>query len=157
MEKIDNNDSLQAIAKHKSRKERVVFTNGCFDVLHIGHSRYLTQARALGDLLVVGLNSDRSVRALKGPARPIVPQSERRELLLALKAVDYVCIFDEETPLKLIQEVRPDILVKGGDWPVEKIVGHEFVASIGGRTMSLPYVEGNSTSDIIRRIQSGSS
>jgi len=145
--------TLEAIAKHRQRKERVVFTNGCFDILHVGHSRYLAQARELGDALVVGVNSDRSVRGLKGETRPIVPEDERKEMLLALKAVDYVCIFDEDTPLNLIKEIQPDILVKGGDWPVEKIVGHEFVLQRGGKVLSLPYVEGASTTDIVNRIQ----
>ncbi len=146
--------TLEAIAKHRERKERVVFTNGCFDILHVGHSRYLAQARELGEVLVVGLNSDRSVRGLKGPSRPVVPEEERREMLLALKAVDYVILFDEDTPLRLIEEVVPDVLVKGGDWPVEKIVGHEFVQSRGGLVRSLPYVEGSSTTDIIQKIVS---
>ena len=153
MEILDNHSTLQAIAKHQARKERIVFTNGCFDVLHVGHARYLTAARNLGDLLVVGLNSDRSVCALKGDPRPIVPVGERKELLLSLKPVDFVCIFDEDTPLELIKQVRPDVLVKGGDWPLEKIVGSDFVASIGGKTLSLPYVAGSSTTDIIERIR----
>ncbi|MFN8392439.1 MAG: D-glycero-beta-D-manno-heptose 1-phosphate adenylyltransferase [Bdellovibrionota bacterium] len=153
MEILDNDSTLQAIANLRSRKAQIVFTNGCFDVLHVGHIRYLAEARSLGDALVVGLNSDRSVKELKGPSRPIVPEQERRELLLALRAVDFVCIFDEPTPLELIQKVCPNILVKGGDWPVEKIVGNEFVASTGGITRSLPFVDGHSTTDIIERIE----
>ena len=136
-----------------SRDCKLVFTNGCFDILHVGHSRYLAQARALGNALVVGLNSDDSVRRLKGKERPVVPCEERREMLLALKAVDYVIIFDEDTPQKLIEQVRPDVLVKGGDWPVEKIVGHEFVQSYGGTVKSLPYIPGASTTDIIARVK----
>ncbi len=131
---------------------KVVFTNGCFDILHAGHVRYLAHARSLGDKLVVGLNSDASVRRLKGAERPIVGQEERREVLCALKAVDEVRIFDEDTPERLIERIRPDILVKGGDWPVEKIVGNEFVRSYGGEVRSLPFIEGNSTSAIMEKI-----
>jgi D-beta-D-heptose 7-phosphate kinase/D-beta-D-heptose 1-phosphate adenosyltransferase len=136
------------------RRERrsLVFTNGCFDLLHPGHVRYLTEARALGDALVVALNSDRSVRALKGEGRPILNQQERAEVMAALEAVDYVTIFDEETPRELIAELLPDVLVKGGDWPLDQIVGREEVEAAGGRVVSLPYLEGASTSDIIERI-----
>jgi D-beta-D-heptose 7-phosphate kinase/D-beta-D-heptose 1-phosphate adenosyltransferase len=130
----------------------LVFTNGCFDLLHPGHVRYLAEARALGDVLVVALNSDRSVRALKGKGRPILNQQERAELVAALEVVDYVTIFDEETPRELIAELLPDVLVKGGDWPLDQIVGREEVESAGGRVVSLPYLEGSSTSDIIERI-----
>jgi D-beta-D-heptose 7-phosphate kinase/D-beta-D-heptose 1-phosphate adenosyltransferase len=144
--------TLAAINRRRGADGKLVFTNGCFDILHVGHLRYLTQAKALGDLLVVGVNSDASVRRLKGESRPIVSEEERLELLLGLRAVDFVCLFDEETPLRLIKEVRPDILVKGGDWPVEEIVGHEFVASTGGVTRSLPFVEGKSTTNIIEKI-----
>lgn len=152
MEKIDNSAALEAIAKHRERKERVVFTNGCFDILHVGHVRYLQRARELGEVLVIGLNSDESVKRLKGRSRPILPLDERRELLLALRAVDYVCVFAEDTPFEIIAQVRPDVLVKGGDWPVEKIVGHDYVASYGGKTYSLPYIEGRSTTEIIAQI-----
>ncbi|MCB0324667.1 MAG: D-glycero-beta-D-manno-heptose 1-phosphate adenylyltransferase [Bdellovibrionales bacterium] len=153
MKPSDSIDVLKAIELHRQAQERVVFTNGCFDILHVGHVRYLTDAKALGDVLVVGLNSDASVRRLKGPTRPIVPEAERAELLLALKAVDYVLVFDEDTPLELIKQVRPKLLVKGGDWSVDRIVGSDFVASIGGETRSLPFVEGRSTTDIIQRIR----
>ncbi len=156
MEMLDNKNLLEAIAKHKGRKERIVFTNGCFDILHVGHTRYLQQAKSLGDILVVGLNSDSSVRELKGSSRPIVPEEERREMLLALKPVDYVILFSESTPLSLIKQVCPDVLVKGGDWPVEKIVGHEFVQANGGTVQSLPFVPGASTSEIVDRIESRS-
>lgn len=121
--------------------------------MHAGHVRYLAHARSLGDKLVVGLNSDESVSRLgKGPGRPIVKQDERREVLLALRAVDEVIIFSEDTPLRLIGDVRPNILVKGGDWPVEKIVGHELVLGYGGEVLSLPFVEGNSTTSIVEKI-----
>ena len=132
--------------------KKVVFTNGCFDLLHVGHVRYLQDARALGDFLVLGLNSDSSVKKLKGPERPVQTQDDRAEILAALACVDFVVIFDEETPLKLIETVQPDILVKGGDWPVEKIVGYQFVSSQGGLVKSLPFHQGRSTSSIIDRI-----
>ena len=131
---------------------RVVFTNGCFDLLHRGHIRYLEQARSLGDALVVAINSDRSVRALKGPERPVVPDTQRAEVLAALAAVDYVVVFDAPDPARVIRAVQPDVLVKGGDWPIGQIVGADFVQSRGGRVLSLPYVEGASTSALIGRI-----
>jgi D-beta-D-heptose 7-phosphate kinase/D-beta-D-heptose 1-phosphate adenosyltransferase len=130
----------------------VVLTNGCFDLLHPGHVRYLRQARDLGDALVVALNSDRSVRGLKGEGRPILKESERAEVIAALGCVDYVVVFDEETPRNLIAALLPDVLVKGGDWGVDQIVGREEVEAAGGRVLSLPFVEGCSTSDIISRI-----
>jgi rfaE bifunctional protein nucleotidyltransferase chain/domain len=154
MKLLNEQDVLKAIAKHRERKERVVFTNGCFDILHVGHVRYLEQAKALGDVLVVGLNSDMSVAGLKGPRRPIVPEIERGELLLALKPVDYVIVFSEDTPLELIKKVKPDVLVKGGDWVVDKIVGADFVQANGGKTFSLPFVDGSSTTNIIEKIRS---
>ena len=136
----------------QARGRKVVFTNGCFDLLHRGHVRYLAQARALGDLLVVGLNSDASVQALKGPARPIVPAGERAEVLAALEAVDYVTVFEEPTPERLIAALQPDILVKGGDWTPDTIVGRETVERRGGQVRALPYVDGASTSGLIERI-----
>ncbi len=133
---------------------KVVFTNGCFDLLHAGHVRYLGQARELGDMLVLGLNSDASVRSLgKGGDRPIVPQAQRAEVAAALAAVDAVVIFDESTPAELIEAIAPDILVKGGDWPVDQIVGADFVQGRGGRVLSIPLVEGLSTTDIAARIR----
>lgn len=144
---------LDEIARRRAAGERVVFTNGCFDVLHAGHAHYLADARALGDLLVVGINSDASVKRLKGPSRPIVPEQDRAELLRALRVVDYVLLFEEDTPLELIKLVRPQFLVKGGDWAVEQIVGHEFVATYGGRTLSLPFVPGRSSTSVIQRIE----
>lgn len=145
--------SLKAIAERKKHKERVVFTNGCFDILHVGHIRYLNQARALGDLLVVGVNSDLSVKRLKGESRPVIPEAERAEVLLALKSVDYVILFEEDTPLELIKAVSPDVLVKGGDWAIEKIVGNDFVTAAGGKTLSLPFHPGHSTTEILTKIQ----
>lgn len=131
---------------------RVVFTNGCFDLLHPGHVSYLAQARALGDALMVALNSDRSVRELKGPTRPILNEEERTVVMAALGCVDYVTIFDQATPRELIARILPDILVKGGDWGVSEIVGRAEVEAAGGAVYSLPFVEGCSTSDVIARI-----
>lgn len=135
------------------RPPKVVFTNGCFDILHVGHVRYLKDARALGDVLVVGLNSDASVKRLKGPQRPVTTEDERAEMLASLGAVDYVVQFEEDTPLSLIEKVAPDVLVKGGDWPPEKIVGSSFVLARGGHVQSLPFHPGKSTTNILERIQ----
>jgi rfaE bifunctional protein nucleotidyltransferase chain/domain len=130
----------------------VVFTNGCFDLLHAGHVRYLAAARQEGDVLVVGLNSDRSVRDIKGDMRPILNESERAEVLAGLAAVNYVVLFDEADPLRLITALAPDVLVKGGDWPEEAIIGAPLVRNRGGRVVRIPVVEGASTSAIIARI-----
>jgi len=137
---------LRAVGK------RVVFTNGCFDILHPGHTRYLHEARALGDYLIVAVNSDRSVEALKGQGRPILSEEARSELLAALGFVDAVLIFDQETPLGVIQELLPDILVKGADWSEEEIVGADVVKKAGGEVKRIPVIEGFSTSDIIEKI-----
>jgi len=133
----------------RSSGRTVVFTNGCFDLLHVGHTRYLNAAGALGDRLVVGLNSDASVSRLKGPSRPVTPQAERAEILAALYAVDAVTVFEEETPLSLIESVTPDVLVKGGDWTLETIIGREHVLAAGGRVLTLPIVPGRSTSALV--------
>jgi D-beta-D-heptose 7-phosphate kinase/D-beta-D-heptose 1-phosphate adenosyltransferase len=135
----------------RSRGESTVFTNGCFDLLHAGHVRYLNAARALGDRLVVGLNSDASVGRLKGPGRPLTPELERAEILAALAAVDAVVVFGEDTPLRLIEAVKPDLLVKGGDWALADIVGREFVEARGGRVLTLPVVPGRSTSALLAK------
>ena len=132
---------------------KVVFTNGCFDILHAGHVRYLTAAGAEGDLLVVGLNSDTSVRTIKGDKRPIVPQAQRAEVLAGLGCVDYVVLFDSPDPLALIQALEPDVLVKGADWAEETIVGSDFVKSTGGRVVRISLVPDISTSRIIKKIQ----
>ncbi len=137
------------LARHEGRK--IVFTNGCFDIIHSGHVRYLASARELGDILVVGLNSDLSVSHLK-PGRPINGEQERAEVLLALRSVDHVCLFDEDTPYELISLLKPDVLVKGGDWQPEEIVGSDIVSD----TRSLPFEEGYSTTDTIERIRAGS-
>ena len=129
--------------------QKVVFTNGCFDLLHIGHVRYLQEARAQGDVLVVGLNADASVRRLKGESRPIQCEEDRGEILSALSCVDFVTIFAEDTPYTLIQAVQPDVLVKGGDWAIEDIVGSDIVLAKGGEVKSLQFVKGRSTTNII--------
>ena len=132
---------------------RLVFTNGVFDLLHVGHVRYLAQARALGDALVVAINSDRSVRELKGPSRPVFDQAERAEILAALRCVDYVTIFDDITPRSLIAKLLPDVLVKGGDYQLHEIHGREEVEAAGGKVISLPFVQGASTTSLIERMK----
>ena len=148
---------LDRIARWRTAGERIVFTNGVFDLLHRGHVEYLEASRALGDRLVVGVNSDASVRRLKGPARPIVGQDDRRALVAALRSVDLAIVFEEDTPLRLIREVAPDVLVKGGDWAVEHIVGREFVEGRGGRVLNVPLSEGLSTTNLAERIAAGKS
>jgi D-beta-D-heptose 7-phosphate kinase/D-beta-D-heptose 1-phosphate adenosyltransferase len=150
---LDLETLIAARERMRAEGKTVVFTNGCFDLLHTGHTRYLAQARALGDALIVALNSDRSVRALKGQSRPILSESERAEIISGLQSVDYVTVFDEETPQRIIAALLPDVLVKGGDWPVDQIVGREEVEAAGGRVLSLSYIEGSSTTDIIERIK----
>lgn len=136
----------------KARGKRVVFTNGCFDLLHPGHTRYLYSARGLGDHLIVGLNSDRSVRAIKGPGRPVLTEEARAEVLSALECVDTVVVFDEDNPLKVIEQLVPDILVKGGDWAEDQIIGADVVRGAGGEVRRIPYISGFSSTDIIERI-----
>jgi rfaE bifunctional protein nucleotidyltransferase chain/domain len=151
--KIKGRSALAKILREARRRgKKVVFTNGCFDLLHVGHVRYLERARRMGDLLVVGLNSDASVRRLKGPTRPIVNQQERAEVLGALACVDFVTFFEEETPLRLIETLSPDVLVKGADWAEEKIVGGETVRRKGGRVARIKMVPGASTTKIVERI-----
>jgi rfaE bifunctional protein nucleotidyltransferase chain/domain len=140
-------------AELRAAGRRLVFTNGCFDILHVGHARYLADARRLGDALLVAVNSDASVRALKGAGRPVVGEAERAELLAALAAVDYVTIFDDESPRALIAEVLPDVLVKGGDYGLDEIHGREEVERAGGRVHSLPFVEGSSSTSVIEKIR----
>jgi D-beta-D-heptose 7-phosphate kinase/D-beta-D-heptose 1-phosphate adenosyltransferase len=149
---VSQDELILHIAARKRNGERVVFTNGCFDLLHPGHIRCLEQARALGDLLVVAINGDASVRQLKGDGRPLVPQEERAEILAALAAVDYVVTFDAPTPRELIARLLPDVLVKGGDWGPDEIVGREEVEAAGGRVVSVPLVPGYSTSGILEKI-----
>ncbi len=146
-----------ALAGWRAAGERIVFTNGVFDLLHLGHVEYLEDARALGDRLVVGVNSDASVRRLKGPERPLVPAAERAELLEALDCVDLAEIFEDDTPLALIEAIVPDVLAKGGDWELDRIVGREFVESRGGRVVSVPLRDGVSTTRLIEQIVAGRS
>ncbi|MEE8317461.1 MAG: D-glycero-beta-D-manno-heptose 1-phosphate adenylyltransferase [Candidatus Omnitrophota bacterium] len=145
---------IRILKKYKAKKKRVVFTNGCFDILHRGHVDYLARAKAMGDLLVVGLNSDSSVRKLKGRNRPIVKEKDRARVLSALGCVDFVVIFNSPTPFGLIKGLRPDVLVKGGDWKREDIVGSKLVRSYGGRVKSLSYLKGFSTKGLIKKIAS---
>ena len=136
----------------KNSEKRIVFTNGCFDILHPGHARYLSSARELGDYLVVALNSDRSVQSIKGKKRPIFPEKKRAELLAALECVDCVVIFDEDNPLRIIKYLLPHILVKGGDWQEDQIIGADVVKADGGEVRRIPFVTGYSTTDIIKKI-----
>jgi len=153
MAKVLSLDELQLERDLLRRAGRtVVFTNGCFDLLHPGHVRYLQQARGLGEVLIVALNSDRAVRELKGASRPILNEGERAEVIAALGCVDYVTIFDDVSPREVIAALLPDVLVKGGDWGLDQIIGREEVEAAGGRVLSLPFVEGCSTSEIIERI-----
>lgn len=140
------------MADEKAARRRIVFTNGCYDLLHPGHIRLLEKSRELGDVLILALNSDRSVRANKGAARPIINENERAEVAAALAAVDYVVLFDEPTPREIIAKVLPDILVKGGDWGPNEIIGREEVEAAGGRVVSIPFEPGYSTSAIIERV-----
>lgn len=153
-QKILEGDALERkVELMKRRGLKIVFTNGCFDILHAGHVGYLAQARSLGDCLVLGLNADASVARLKGPTRPVNDQASRAAVLAGLESMDYICIFEEDTPYNLIARVKPDILVKGGDWRVEDIVGADIVQAGGGRVLSLPFRDGHSTTTIIERLK----
>jgi rfaE bifunctional protein nucleotidyltransferase chain/domain len=147
--------AILRFGRQNRNSRRIVFTNGCFDLLHPGHIRSLEQARELGDALVIGLNSDASVRQLKGEGRPVIAERERAEILAALESVDAVVIFDAPTPRELIAALLPDVLVKGGDWPGDQIVGREEVEAAGGRVVSIPVVPGYSTTAILRKIREG--
>ena len=154
MGKVLENSKLPGWLRGLRRNQsRLVFTNGCFDILHAGHVTYLISARNLGDALMVGLNSDRSVSGLKGPYRPVTPEQDRARIMAALEAVDVVCLFDEETPARLIRQVMPDVLVKGGDYLPEKIVGYEEVTMNGGTVEVIPLLEGYSTTGLIQKIK----
>lgn len=144
------------VRRAAARGRRVVFTNGCFDLLHPGHIQLLERAKSYGDLLIVGLNSDRSTRAIKGAPRPIMTQRDRARLVGALESVDYVTIFNEQTPLRLVEALRPHVLIKGADWGAAKIVGRDLVRGRGGRVIRFPLVKGHSTSKLIARIRSAS-
>jgi D-beta-D-heptose 7-phosphate kinase/D-beta-D-heptose 1-phosphate adenosyltransferase len=143
------------VKKLKSEHKKIVFTNGCFDILHRGHVEYLKKAKAKGDILIVGLNSDLSIKRLKGQMRPLNSEGDRAIVLSALGEVDYVVIFNEDTPYELIKAIKPDVLVKGGDWKIRNIVGSDIVKANGGKTISIPFVEGYSTSGLVRKIERG--
>jgi D-glycero-beta-D-manno-heptose 1-phosphate adenylyltransferase len=149
-------EAILRFGPEKRNGRKIVFTNGCFDLLHPGHIRGFEMARQMGDVLIVGLNSDSSVRQLKGPTRPVIPEQERAEILSALEAVDAVIIFDELTPREVISRLLPDVLVKGGDWPGNQIVGREEVEAAGGRVVSIPFLPGYSTTAILQKIREGS-
>ena len=145
-------DLLAVIRQLKQEGKKIVMTNGCFDLIHVGHVRYLQEAKHQGDVLVVALNTDQSTRSLKGPQRPIVPEAERAEILSALAYVDYVILFDEPTPLRLIEQILPHVLVKGGDWGTHRIVGAQAVENSGGKVLSIPMTPDRSTSNLIQKI-----
>jgi rfaE bifunctional protein nucleotidyltransferase chain/domain len=140
------------LARLKVEGKKIVFTNGCFDILHVGHVRYLKKAKSLGDILIIGINTDRSVKTIKGEKRPIVPEKERAEVLSALEFVDYVVFFDDPDPLALIVALKPDVLVKGADWSKARIIGREAVENLGGRVVRIPMVPGASSTGLIEKI-----
>jgi D-glycero-beta-D-manno-heptose 1-phosphate adenylyltransferase len=153
-DKIFTLDSIhQPLLLWKSLNKKIVFTNGCFDLLHKGHVDYLEKAKNLGDILIVGINSDSSVSELKGKNRPIQDESSRVAIVAALASVDATLVFTEETPIELIRNIKPDLLCKGGDWPIEKLIGSEFVQSYGGRVITIPFIQGYSTSNIEQKIR----
>ncbi len=149
---IERSDLLRLRVQWKFFGKTVVFTNGCFDILHRGHIDYLAKAKSLGDVLVVGVNDDASVKRLKGPQRPVVGQDDRASVLAALKSVDYVCLFSEDTPYEIIKALVPDVLVKGADWPIDKVVGKDVVESAGGIVQTIEFLPHRSTSSIIEKI-----
>lgn len=148
---LNEAELLESLKTDRQAGRRVVFTNGCFDLLHVGHVRYLQAARELGDVLVVALNSDASVKRLKGPERPIQTENDRAEIMAALGCVSYSVLFTEDTPAHIIEQVRPDVLVKGGDWKIDQIVGGSFVQSYGGEVRSLQFIDGKSTTKLIEK------
>ncbi len=155
MNKILSREALKIeVERRRGEGQKIAFTNGCFDILHVGHVRYLAEARAMGDCLILALNSDASVRAIKGEKRPLIPEGERAEVAASLEAVDYVVLFDETTPMSLIEYLRPDCLIKGGDWREEDVVGGDAVRSWGGEVALIPVVEGASTTNIVEKILS---
>lgn len=150
---VSRAELIEIVQEWKQRGSKIVFTNGCFDILHRGHVEMLEKARALGDFLILGLNSDDSVRRLKGEGRPLVAQDDRAFILSRLEAVDAVSIFDEDTPLELLKVIQPHILVKGGDYNIDTIVGHELVQSYGGSVQTIPLSRGRSTTNIVQKIK----
>jgi len=151
-EVVTHTDVLKIRERLKRDGKKIVFTNGVFDIVHRGHVEYLTKAKALGDVLFVGINTDASVQRLKGPQRPIVSQDDRAFVLAALRVVDYVCLFDENTPYNLIKVVVPDVLVKGSDWAIDSIVGKDIVEAAGGKVQTIDYIPNRSTTSIIQKI-----
>jgi rfaE bifunctional protein nucleotidyltransferase chain/domain len=151
-EVVVHTDLLKIRERLKREGKKIVFTNGVFDIVHRGHVEYLTKAKALGDVLLVGMNTDASVQRLKGPRRPVVSQDDRAFVLAALRVVDYVCLFDEDTPYNLIKAVVPDVLVKGSDWAIDDIVGKDIVEAAGGKVQTIDYVPNRSTTSIIQKI-----
>jgi D-beta-D-heptose 7-phosphate kinase/D-beta-D-heptose 1-phosphate adenosyltransferase len=149
---LSTDDAAAEVERIRAGGGRIVFTNGVFDLLHPGHLRYLQHARGLGDALVVGLNTDRSVRAIKGETRPVTPELERAEILAAMSCVDIVVLFDEDTPYVLIQRLQPDVLVKGADWPEDRMIGRDVVEARGGRVVRVPFETGYSTTSILEKI-----
>ena len=152
---LSTDDAVASVGRVRAGGGRIAFTNGVFDLLHPGHLRYLQEARRLGDALVVGVNSDRSVRAIKGESRPVTPEDERAEILAALSCVDVVVLFDEDTPLALIARLEPDVLVKGADWPEDAMIGRDIVEARGGRVVRVPFEAGYSTTRIIEKVRGG--
>lgn len=149
----DMTSLLKSLETSRRSGKKIVFTNGCFDLLHVGHVRYLQEAQKQGDVLIVGVNSDASVKRLKGPTRPIQNESDRAEILLGLKSVDTVVVFTDDTPEAIIKAIKPDVLVKGGDWKIEQIVGADFVIANGGQVKSLTFIDGKSTTKLIEKSQ----
>ncbi|MEA3347360.1 MAG: D-glycero-beta-D-manno-heptose 1-phosphate adenylyltransferase [Candidatus Auribacterota bacterium] len=149
----DFNQAFSIAEKYKNQNKKIAFTNGCFDIIHVGHIRYLKKASECGDCLLVGLNSDSSVAKIKGSGRPLVSQDERKEILEAFECVDEVIIFDESTPFELIKAVKPDVIVKGGDWKAEDIIGKDIVEKNGGKTVTIEYIPGRSTTEFINKIK----
>ncbi|MCX7697900.1 MAG: D-glycero-beta-D-manno-heptose 1-phosphate adenylyltransferase [Candidatus Goldbacteria bacterium] len=143
---------LKILKKLKIQGKKIVFTNGCYDILHIGHIRFLKKAKKFGDILLVALNSDSSVKKIKGDKRPIIPQRERAEVLSALEFVDFITVFYEPDPYNIIKDIKPDVLVKGGDWPLNKIIGADIVKKSGGIVKNIKYIKGNSTTEIINKV-----
>ena len=153
MNKICTRESLKdKIDQLRKEGKKIVFTNGCFDILHAGHTRYLREAKRSGDILILALNSDESVRTLKGDKRPLIPEAERADVVASLESVDFVTIFHELTPLALIEFLKPDVLIKGGDWEEENVVGRESLKRWGGRVVIIPEIKGSSTTNIIEKI-----
>ncbi len=154
---VNLKELLQARDRSKSEDKTVIFTNGCFDILHRGHVEYLAKAKALGDVLIVGVNSDASARRIKGPDRPVVNEEDRAHVVAALASVDYVCLFGEDTPYELIRALVPDVLVKGADWPLEKVVGKDIVEEAGGTVQTIEFLPNRSTTSILERVRRSSS